>query len=625
MYRAKYFIIMILFSLPSCSNIYHDLQSQKIDPLMIPPTVTPQTPASIVYTVPSYGSTGMETNKAILIFFDKELSPSGFSDQTFFLTIANGGEPVALTASLTGNNRAIKITPAALSPSTIYTLAIVGNIIDSEGIAYLAGYTLLFGTSLLSDTKKPSVASSSPVNDSNVGYKQVQIWAVFDEEMNPDPVALQSCFTVKDSGGQIVPGSASFQITALPDNTRQWKAIFTPSQGFQFEKNAVYIAEIKCGAECVRDLAGNDLPHYSWSFFTFDAQKIESASNITNGFGTFGSTGYNLKDDAGNYLADLYPAGTNLTGIFDFETTGDLGLNKYLRIVSNGTNILNLGITSVATTDALLLDKGPPQGKTCLVNLQQGSFVLPRPIYWSTMESEASITSPRICMVDYPPVYVPDEFNLFMLDGMFGGFSLTERTHDVGSYNVFSYLYPFGNPGITSLASGTLSIWVKIFPPIGEGSEFDSTITINLGGNTNINCSDTVMYQVRITLNMDGVEAAYKDVEWKFDWHHIYAVWDHGNGLSGGRSLIVYLDGIESLTNAGHDFVPGSINVLRSVTRFGLLGIDNLKIWNHVVTEDPSFEWNGGAGREDALHQVYGPSNEYRPGPEISVGYFYQP
>ena len=61
--------------------------------------------------------------------------------------------------------------------------------------------------------------------------------------------------------------------------------------------------------------------------------------------------------------------------------------------------------------------------------------------------------------------------------------------------------------------------------------------------------------------------------------------------------------------------------------------LDNLKIWNHVVTEDPEFEWNGGAGRENALHEMYGrddddPEYDYRPkltGPDGGVGYYYLP
>ncbi len=55
--------------------------------------------------------------------------------------------------------------------------------------------------------------------------------------------------------------------------------------------------------------------------------------------------------------------------------------------------------------------------------------------------------------------------------------------------------------------------------------------------------------------------------------------------------------------------------------------LDNIVIWDHVVSENPSWLYNGGAGRENALHYMYG-APDYRPkltGPNNGVGYYYLP
>jgi len=52
-----------------------------------------------------------------------------------------------------------------------------------------------------------------------------------------------------------------------------------------------------------------------------------------------------------------------------------------------------------------------------------------------------------------------------------------------------------------------------------------------------------------------------------------------------------------------------------------------LVIWDHVVSENPSWLYNGGVGRENALHYMYG-APDYRPkltGPNNGVGYYYLP
>ena len=41
--------------------------------------------------------------------------------------------------------------------------------------------------------------------------------------------------------------------------------------------------------------------------------------------------------------------------------------------------------------------------------------------------------------------------------------------------------------------------------------------------------------------------------------------------------------------------------------------ISNMKLWDHVVENDPEWIYNSGSGIEDALHVIYGPINDYQP------------
>ena len=55
---------------------------------------------------------------------------------------------------------------------------------------------------------------------------------------------------------------------------------------------------------------------------------------------------------------------------------------------------------------------------------------------------------------------------------------------------------------------------------------------------------------------------------------------------------------------------------------------DNIKIWNHIVSEDPEWEYNNYEGREDAIHPIYGVESGYKPNlasPNSGVGYYYDP
>lgn len=85
-------------------------------------------------------------------------------------------------------------------------------------------------------------------------------------------------------------------------------------------------------------------------------------------------------------------------------------------------------------------------------------------------------------------------------------------------------------------------------------------------------------------------------------WRHLYIVWDRAKGLSGGKSIRVWLDGVErvsttaSLPSAtGHEF--GFTIYSAPYMGEGYSYIDNIKVWD-IAIDDPSDEYNSGDGKE---------------------------
>ena len=117
-------------------------------------------------------------------------------------------------------------------------------------------------------------------------------------------------------------------------------------------------------------------------------------------------------------------------------------------------------------------------------------------------------------------------------------------------------------------------------------------------------------------------------------WTHFYLVWDFAGGLVGGKTARAFINNSnECSTNQSFNLSGYPVSFDHSVLQIsGTVAqiMDNVKIWDHVVSEDPSWEYNNGTGREDALHPVYGEANGYKPMPLNSansggVGYYGAP
>ena len=340
---------------------------------------------------------------------------------------------------------------------------------------------------------------------------------------------------------------------------------------------------------------------------------VTSATNATNGRGQFGVgsgalNGYSIMKGTGagitpmvsgvdfTYDSRLDALGGSNVDVYDDNTAGNLDSGKYFRIVEGAGNIASsiypkspgtpsYGLQIVAKD--LTTEVSPPKTQ-CYVDPVKGKFVLPRPIYWSKMESLANATTgAEIGSATCATAIIEQAIK-------FGNGLVQVNTNYADFFNIANSV----------LSSGTISFWsyTNISTNAFHRIYIDDASTTWLSlGSPNGN-----------SIIVNNVEVA-TSAAWGSGTFHIYIVWDYNKGLSGGKSIRVFKNGVENLSTTVTLPTFTSNIIFRAYIWNSWLGWDNVKIWNHVVTEDPAFEYNSGTGRESALHYIYGSANNYAP------------
>jgi hypothetical protein len=360
--------------------------------------------------------------------------------------------------------------------------------------------------------------------------------------------------------------------------------------------------------------------------------QLENASNIRNdeAFGTFGdlndiansgSCGEPLSSDNGTLLTRMFSNGASLESMFDTGRSGGMASGKYFRIVHKGNNLLSdLGLVPVMRQLLLPTNQIAPGKGQFFIDPAMGRFVLPRPDYWCKMETVGSMTEPELR--DYrKPVLEITSGELAAVTGKNGFGNCIELN---GNGESIWDLYSFGKSEVVN--QGTISVW---WNPDGA---LDYYFKIFIGGpNSYIEIKNNYS---RIVIN--GEEKDKKDdLALDRQWNHIYVVWDRAQSLDANlKTVRVFINGADG--GSCYDvFAPGVFSC-RAESHMGVFGsnnkVDNIKIWKHVVSESPEWEYKHGLGREKALHAVYGtdsnPEYDYRPklaGSGNGVGYYYMP
>lgn len=172
------------------------------------------------------------------------------------------------------------------------------------------------------------------------------------------------------------------------------------------------------------------------------------------------------------------------------------------------------------------------------------------------------------------------------------------------------------------LSQGTMSFWIQIKQAINSTAAF----IIYLGGTNSFIYLDETKMDIYIN-SLPVIERMTLPTPLGTTYHHVYVMWDQAGSLHANTERIrLWIDGSEVTWTAtipvwaAGDFAFKFHVINDSVT------IDNIKIFKHLVIESPDWEWGTeGAGRELAMHSMYGADHDYAPDyltVDSGVGYY---
>ncbi len=368
---------------------------------------------------------------------------------------------------------------------------------------------------------------------------------------------------------------------------------------------------------------------------------LEEVENFENGIGTFGSPARALKKTDGSNIQegidynyderlDDESEGVN---IYDTGTSGDLESDKYLRIVENGKNITDSTGLSLEVIARDLTFNQNPFSNQVYVDPANGKFILPRPAYWHKCDSgnNSGFNNPEIDI--YQSIYTEndDTFEEVVIPSKFGnGYRI--RPTNIGSSSFAQLTLKDAVSGGIG-RKGTLAFWYKIDPNYTWGSHV-------WVGSAWYDCMlELMLYDLRATRRMaiKSEENHIAEINSGFsfignDYKLVYLVWDMDQ-FSDGKTIKVYID--NTLMLSTNYVYSNSILSMPLIMHFGhspggdyRQDVDNIMYWDEMVSETPDWLYNNGTGIEDALHPIYGSTNDYKPlltGTQNGVGYFYTP
>ncbi len=351
-----------------------------------------------------------------------------------------------------------------------------------------------------------------------------------------------------------------------------------------------------------------------------------------NGAGKFINPAVPFTNEMGNVLIngiDFVYGEPLLGGAYDIydtrnglEDSGYFEAGKYFRIVSNGVNVADpAGLYLMPLAVDLDSAFATPPADQVYIDPAGARYVLPRPVYWSrcdthvyTLGSLATITHP-----DFTPSLAVHG-GVIGSNGVYGG-CLVQPDAIWGNYDTTgaTIIKPFGVSAVDFMQKGTMSAWWKAYANLQNVSIIWLKITDQVYVQGNFGSGQNLL---RIIVNQGGVENIVDSVSGLLAndvWCHLYVTWDNEGDLYNGAKINVYVNGSLALTSTAA-IIGASIPEVRigsaSNIGNGLVYLDNLKIWDHVVTDGPyAADWEYGAGTrsEEALHPIYGFATGFRP------------
>ncbi|HNV47879.1 MAG TPA: Ig-like domain-containing protein [Spirochaetota bacterium] len=612
--------LIIAIATLNCNNLFHEIPSSGESA-----GSSTILSAGVHYVYPKNNFSNVPLNTKVLVAFATDMDITTVTSDSIQVEDAIG--PVSGSLEFHGDRIVLFKPDVNFSNYTQYAVTLKSGMRDKTGQVIMHDYTFKYVTGEHVDTTAPVVEITSPAENSMVGVSEKYVSAKFNKDIDPKTLTTAS-FLIQEG------------INALPGRV-VYDASLRTAYFFMDDALANYTTYTATLQTVVADLCGNTLSmQKSWGFRTGLAPvfvSLEPASNENNGIYTFGNisgTGRILRNADGSRIDSSYMPGQSLADIVDLGTEGAFGNGKSFRVVVNGFNLadairgLGLAPRYMNFIDGVI---NPPLSE-CYIDLYRGLLVLPRPIYWSRCESIGNLTNAEI------GVFGPYVTGSFMgASGVkFGNGVYNFGPGGYGFSTMSGSIYPKGND-IAGFDAGTLSFWGMVSSDATAGYFTVSAYQSYLNGNISLTM-ETVSggsWYDRMVLYVNGSAVVTYGIS-RGVVYHVYMIWDRSRGLQDGKSIRVFVNGVEAMSSSV--VFNSTVGQKPYVTLYGSQAnwddwggasahLDNLVIWDHVVSENPSWLYNGGVGRENALHYMYG-APDYRPkltGPNNGVGYYYLP
>jgi hypothetical protein len=212
----------------------------------VPDTLGPR----VTFVVPADDSTGVPIDGNIVAVFSEAMDPATITTANF--AVQQLDTSIAGTVTYTGVTATFNPT-ADLAPDTTFAVTITTAATDLAGNALARNFVWNFSTGITTDTTRPIVVSTIPLDAATGVVLNTNVSAIFNEVM--DPLTLTAAtFTLED-------GAVSIAGVVTPIGVN---VLFDPAA--DLDPDTEYTATITTGAA---DLAGNTLAaDYVWTFTT---------------------------------------------------------------------------------------------------------------------------------------------------------------------------------------------------------------------------------------------------------------------------------------------------------------------------------------------------------------------
>ena len=567
-------------------------------------------PPIVTTTAPEKDSVVTIKKPIISAVFSEDINPDTINKNTFQVFDRNNnplqGDVLYNPFSKTANFNLIN----DLKSNTIYSACILNS--ESGSISDLAGLTLetpkcwQFSTDLPIADLEFIITGHTPINGSSIPHDwDKTITLTFNKPYDPasintNNISISDGTTNYSVNSAEITNALSVQYTA-PD------LVADSSKTYTVTVHGNAIEEASTGIELSEDFS------FSFTFSSPGTEFLypEIPSNSKPGLYSFGQEllvedGSTAIDNLGGILS----INNSLLNYIDTASGETLAYGTFFRMEVNSTPVTTSPYdTIIPRYISLTSESVSPDGYYIDIDITNGLFALPMPVYWNSFNTVGNFTTPEIGSHITP--VAPDYGTLVLSStnckyGNCGGV-LTNSTNQ-GNVQI--------KPDLSNLSKGTISFYIQQMDGT-EINRFDFYI-----GNISIALSYVNGFPAFSFFKVLSNGLTLIDEPYTHLTGHFYIIWNEEGIGSTGDTLKIFINGTETHNTDQTIDTAGNIRFsIASNTDNANQNIvfDNLMIWNHVVSETASWIYSGAT--EDTMHPVYGSANGYKIN-DVTVGYY---